>query len=357
MTTIEILDASVPDERERWLATWNDWATREVFAHPSYVSLFSEGGDRALCALWREDGVAQVLFPFILRPLQKLEWCPNWLSDTYDLTTPYGYGGAYLLSDHARRDERFWSAFNDWCANQSVAAAFSRGSLFPEQVLASTWDTSERGQNVVRALRLTEEELWKDYAHKVRKNVNRARREGLEVELDLEGEHLPDFLDIYSVTMDRRGASSGYYFSRDFFETIIRELPGSFAFFHVLARGKIISTELVLVSAQNIYSFLGGTREEFFELRPNDLLKHEIIQWGMKNEKTSFVLGGGYHPEDGIFRYKLAFAPSGAVPFHVHTRIIDAARVDELNRAREAWERAKGRSWSANPDFFPPYRG
>ena len=32
-----VLDASVPEERSAWLALWERWPGREVFAHPDYV--------------------------------------------------------------------------------------------------------------------------------------------------------------------------------------------------------------------------------------------------------------------------------------------------------------------------------
>src|SRR6266508_3300359 len=46
-----VLDASVPGELSAWLALWERWPGREVFAHPEYVRLFARPGDRAVCAV------------------------------------------------------------------------------------------------------------------------------------------------------------------------------------------------------------------------------------------------------------------------------------------------------------------
>src|ERR1035438_1807073 len=117
--------------------------------------------------------------------------------------------------------------------------------------------------------------------------------------------------------MDRRNAGEAYYFPREYFERIHADLKGQFAYFHALIGGAVVSTELVLVSAQRVYSFLGGTDAAWFHVRPNDLLKVEIMNWARSAGKTEFVLGGGYARGDGIYRYKLSFAPSGSVPFSI----------------------------------------
>jgi lipid II:glycine glycyltransferase (peptidoglycan interpeptide bridge formation enzyme) len=196
------------------------------------------------------------------------------------------------------------------------------------------------------------DELWMDFEHKVRKNVNKARRSGVTVVVDPAGERLDDFLRIYNETMDRREAGGGYYFGRGFFERIGADLPGQHCYLHALHEGEVISTELVLVSEENVYSFLGGTDSRFFALRPNDLLKHEIIAWAKAQGKRRFVLGGGYEPDDGIYRYKLAFAPHGAVPFFAGTRVLRPDAYEALVRARAAAEPG----WQPRPGFFPAYR-
>ena len=50
-------------------------------------------------------------------------------------------------------------------------------------------------------------------------------------------------------------------------------------------------------------------------MAPNDLLKHDVIEHAAAGGLSAYVLGGGYAPGDGIFRYKRAFDPTGVVPF------------------------------------------
>ena len=105
-------------------------------------------------------------------------------------------------------------------------------------------------------------------------------------------------------------------------------------------------------SANHLYSFLGGTLAEAFAERPNDLLKHEIILWGRQAGKRAFVLGGGFAPDDGIYRYKKSFAPNGSAPFCVGRRIHNAAAYTRLIESRRRWQSG----WAPRNGYFPEYR-
>ncbi|MEV0005016.1 GNAT family N-acetyltransferase [Micromonospora sp. NPDC050980] len=351
---LEIWDARDPADAARWQAVHHDWAHREVFAHPAYVRLFAGPAEQPLAAYARTER-GFVLYPFVLRPVHAphlREAGGAWT----DLTSPYGYGGAFAHEVGDVEAKEFWAAFDDFCAARRVVAEFTRLSLFPEQRLTQPGRVEARQTNVRRDLRTPLEQMWREFDHKVRKNVNKARRSGVTVEVDLDGHGLDDFLRIYEATMDRRSAAAGFYFPRRFFETIVDELRGQFAFFHARHQGRVVSTELVLASGDVLYSYLGGTDRDAFDSRPNDLLKVEICRWGQERGKNWFVLGGGYRPDDGIFRYKRAFAPGGLTPFEVCTRVLDAEAYRRLEQAHLREGRRRDPAWSPAADFFPAYR-
>ena len=320
--------AVVTADDERWLAAWNAWPEREIHAHPEYVRLYDEG--RAMCAL--AEGV---LYAFHLRDLP-------FGAEGVDIVTPYGYGGAFRTGD--ADPEAFWAAFDAWAAEQGVVSELVRFSLFPERLLPYPGETEERLTNVVRELG---GDPWMDFEHKVRKNVNKARRSGLRVEIDEAGDRLDDFLRVYGDTLTRREADDRYSFPREFFERIRDRLAGHFVFAHALDGDRVVSSELALLSASSAYSFLGGTDEAAFAERPNDLLKVELFRWAEAAGKKRFVLGGGFRPGDGIFRYKRSFAPRGLVPFEIGKRVLDRDAYDRLT------ERAGG---PRDAGFFPAYR-
>ncbi|WP_431974446.1 GNAT family N-acetyltransferase [Micromonospora haikouensis] len=350
---LEIWDARREADAARWRAVHERWEAREVFAHPSYVRLFAGERDEPLAAYARtEHGF--VLLPFVLRTVGPSAGADG--PEYRDVISPYGYAGAFHHRAGEVEAKEFWAAYDRFCTSRRVVSEVTRLSLFEGQRLAHPGLAIRTFPNVVRDLRAPEDQMWREFAHKVRKNVKKAQRSGVTVQVDTEGTRLDDFLRIYRATMDRRSAAAHYYFSRGFFTTLVTELPGQFAFFHALHEGRVVSTELVLTSARHLYSYLGGTEESAFELRPNDLIKYEICRWGKATGRTHFVLGGGYQPDDGIFRYKRAFAPHGVVDYQLGTRVVHPDAYQELCATHLAEGRRRIPSWAPGDDFFPQYR-
>jgi len=91
-----------------------------------------------------------------------------------DITSPYGYGGPYAEGERDRLAGEFWPAFDRWTRSRGVVTVFTRLSLFAEQLLPFPNKPVEKALDVVRSLDHDEKQIWSDYHHKVRKNVNRA---------------------------------------------------------------------------------------------------------------------------------------------------------------------------------------
>jgi len=348
---LRVLDAELLEDRAAWLELWDEWPDREIMAHPDYARLFARPQDRVL-AVTARTAAGAVLYPVILRPLAQEPWG----LDGYDTTTPYGYGGPFCWGTTPADTESFCKSFDDWAKRQKVITSFARLSLFPGKMLPWHGQVERSGTNIIRRLDLPEAELWAEYTYKVRQNVQRARRQGLRVEADLVGERLDDFLRVYLTTMKRCGASPGYFFPKSFFESICNDLKGYYAFFHMMLGTKVIASELVLLSQDSAYSFLGGSLEEAFELRGNDFLKHESFLWCRNAGKKGMILGGGYRGEDGILQFKRGFAPVGEVSFNLGTAVYDAERCARLKEQRQAYELDHSVDWKPRPGYFPPYR-
>jgi hypothetical protein len=85
-------------------------------------------------------------------------------------------------------------------------------------------------------------------------------------------------------------------------------------------------------------------------------LKFEIMKWGIQRGKSNFVLGGGYRGEDGIYRYKRAFAPRGQTQYILGGQIFSGDLYAALAGARERFALERGEEWRPRPGFFPAYR-
>jgi len=353
----KVLDASNQQDAEIWLELWSQWPRREVYAHPEYLKLYHNDLSKGFCAVFSSNN-GHVLYPFMLRDIGKEPYGSIGVSPLYDIITPYGYGGpfAWGFENKEAPGHIFWEHFRNWVLENNIVSEVVKFSVFGENLAPYEGAKKEVMRNIVVDLTAPEDDLWMRFEHKVRKNVKKAARAGVSVVTDSMGAGLSDFLTIYRSTLDRRNAKENYYFTSDYFKSLHCNLPGEFMYFHALHDGKPVSTELVLVSSESVYSFLGGTYSDKFNLAPNDMLKHEIIKWGVKNHKKYFVLGGGYEPDDGIYRYKKSFAPAGSVPFFVGSRVFNGALYDKLIQRRKVAEREKGNDWDPIPDFVPEYR-
>lgn len=320
--------------------------SKDIFFTTEYGKLY-EGIENGVCEVFKNDAVS---YMFIKRPVP-------WLIDGiqyYDVITPYGYGGP--LSEHnicSEEVKSFFKAWEHYCKDKRIIAEFVRFHLFDNVAFREAFpgEVIHVSENVVRQLGIDMDTMWMQFDHKVRKNVKKATSNNLTVTADLTGEHLQEFLEIYYATMERNEAKNYFYFKSNYFESIERDLAGHYAYFHVWYEEKIISTELVIYGDKYVYSFLGGTLDEYYAMRPNDLLKYEIIKWCKDTGKEFFILGGGYGENDGIYRYKKAFAPDGDVPFYVGRSVHDYGVYNRLiDKRREQGE------FNENTQFFPKYR-
>jgi hypothetical protein len=350
---VEFLDAALAPDRKRWLELWSAWPRREIMAHPDYVRLFARPEDRVVAAAFR-GASGGILYPVIVRPIAAQPWAPG--DRGCDVTTAYGYGGPFAWQVTPEDARSFWRHFDAWAASASVVTSFARLSLFPEQLLPFGGDTVVNGPNVVRRVDMPEAELWNEYRREARRSIDVAREHGVRVEFDSTGKDLDAFLEIYRMTMDRRGASKGYYFPRSFFESFLHHLGGHVLFCHALVGERIVSSEMLLLSADHAYSYLGGTLAEAFPISPNYLIKHESFLWCRDHGKKAVVLGGGYQPGDGILKFKQRFGRDCEVPFRLGRKTYDADEARRLVELRRRWERAEGRQWAPAPDYFPEYR-
>lgn len=336
------------NEQDKWDEIVRSFPDYDIFYLSGYSKAFMREAPRngTPILLLYEDGEDRAINVVLRRDIAKDDKLAGKIEEGqyFDLITPYGYGG-------------FWGTITDWdeldrtytqyCIDNHYVCEFVRFELFSNYHEHYSGEVETRTHNVVRSLEMPVDEIWMDFKQKVRKNVKRANKNNLGIIVESTGEHMEDFLRIYYSTMDRSDAEDEYYFSRQFYEDL-NEMKDNVMYFHVVSEGRIISTELVIYGAENCYSYLGGTDRDYFDLRPNEFLKFEVIKWAKEKGLKNFVLGGGYGADDGIFQYKLCLAPHGVYDFYIGRKIFDRDAYDELVGLRAGDV--------LNERYFPLYR-
>jgi hypothetical protein len=337
------------EEKNKWDSIVRSFNNYDVNYLSGYAYAFQVHGDGEPLLFYYNDGNCRAINVVMKRDISEMNAFKESLDKNtwFDLSSPYGYGGFLVEGTYS---EVLIDEFDRYCTEHGFISEFVRFHLFNNFYQHYNGLCATYTHNIIRTLDLPLEDMLMDFEHKVRKNIKRANSSGLQIMIDNTGECLEDFLRIYYNTMDRTGAQGNYYFKREFFEAL-NKMEGNYAYLHVLKDDIIISTELVLYGSENCYSFLGGTDSEYFNLRPNDFLKYEIIKWAKSHELKRFILGGGYGEDDGIFQYKKSFAPNGIIDFYIGKKIFDNEKYNFLLDIR------KSRSEQMNDKYFPQYRG
>lgn len=339
------------ENAEEWDGVVRSFGNYDVFYLNGYVRAFMNENPKngVPILLYYENGTDRAVNVVFKRDVAKDEKLSGKVPENtyFDLISPYGYGG---FLGEIRDYSALNTAYNEYCISRKYICEFVRFELFGDYYKHYDGEVETRTHNVVRNLEMSIDEMWMDFKQKVRKNVKRANSYNLEIIIENTDEHLQDFLDIYYSTMDRSNAEGEYYFSRDFYE-VLNGMKDNIMYFHVLSEGKVISTELVIYGAENCYSYLGGTYRDYFDLRPNDFLKFEIIKWAKEKGLKNFVLGGGYGADDGIFQYKTCLAPNGIVDFYIGRKVFDKQNYDMLVQLR-----AQDQPDCVTSPYFPRYR-
>ncbi|MBI9033193.1 MAG: GNAT family N-acetyltransferase [Bacteroidales bacterium] len=312
-------------ERAEWGAYLSQLPSsqQDVYYTPEYYELYERNGaGKSKCFVFELEGEIAI-YPFLINSVNTLGY--KLREEYFDIQGAYGYNGVVFSTHKKDFRQEFYDAFNSFCQKENIIAEFTRfHPLFQNHEFPIDSKILQVNKNVI--LDLSIDDYWTNsYEHSTRKNINKALRNGLEVVhysgSEINKERIAEFEDIYQSTMSRNSADEFYYFDSAFFGSLAKGLGDKAQFFFTYMHDKIISCELVVCGSEVGYSFLGGTLSEYYGYRPNDILKHKIIEVLKNLSYKYFCLGGGIKPDDGIFNYKKKFAKNGVYDFFIGKKI------------------------------------
>ena len=338
------------DERERWETAVNAIGRCDVYYYLDYCLLYQTLGDGDPYLFVYQENECQVIYPFLKRKVQSGRLSEHF----YDITTAYGYGGPLANCAKASFIARFRTAFHQFCVKEKIVTEFIRFHplLQNENMLQSVSNVKYVRDTVY--VDLTREALFDHYHPSHRRNVRKALKAGLSFAVLKDNEamsHLGTFVDLYYQTMQKKAAQSYYYFPRAYFEQLIRTLSDKVMLAVVRAEGKVIAAGLFMYDGENLHYHIGCSDRNYLHMAPNNLLFHEVAQWGKECGYKHFHLGGGYQNNDSLFRFKRGFNPTGKRRFYIGTIVHNQAVYNDLIRQWNSTNRTELRQ-----DFFPLYR-
>jgi len=153
------------------------------------------------------------------------------------------------------------------------------------------------------------DELWKSISHNKRRNIKKATSKGVEVVQSHKHEDLLTFYSMLKAAKERGGFSS---YPLSWFEAVWKVYkPELWNVFLARWKGKDVSGVFTVVHGKTVYALAAGSYSEGWEVRPNDKMHWQIMEWASQKGYTRYYMGLVTEPPPaqgsnrwGIWRWK-----------------------------------------------------
>lgn len=341
---IEIIDI---DQSQRWDDLVKGFAEHDVYYLSGYVRPFMLHGDGTPKLLYYKENGLKAIYVFMLRPTS--------IEGLYDTITPYGYGGILFEGDASEQNlSVFWSSYLKTMNAINVVDDFVRYHpvLKNADRLRPYSTVVDLGKTIAIDLS-SPETIWENLTSKKRGKIKKAEKNGITIHHGQGMELFEQFIPIYNGTMDKDEASDYYYFGRDFYQAIHKELKDHYELFYALYDGKVIMMAIMLYCNGQMHYHLSGSLVEYRSLEPNSFLLYKAALWGHEHGLKTLHLGGGVGSgDDALYKFKEGFNRKSNYQFSIGKQIFDEEAYWRLVEYRESIDAA----FDTESSFFPLYR-
>lgn len=354
--TIACYSLTSSDDVKRYQKFLNNFEGFDVFYKVELINTGTDTNQEKKYFVLKDKDKAIVLMPFIQRNIT----VNNNKTIYFDAVSPYGYSGPLFIENtDINLLKTFWVLADKWYRQNNIIAEFIRFNLDGNEINYSG-HLIPTLSNVKGAILKDKEKQWTNFIPKVRNNYRKGKNNQLTAKIykgNITNDLINIFHSIYIGTMDRNNADDTYYFSLEYFTNFIFKNPKNCALVLIYNENVAISTELILLNKNSMYSFLGGTVADYFNLRPNDFLKIEAMNWGRENGYKFYILGGGRKDDDGLYKYKKTFFPKEKdAIYYTGRKIINEKVYTNLCKEHSLAFNDIENTLDISKGYFPKYR-
>ena len=319
---MKILELEQRDEWDKIVRSFNDY---DVYWLSGYVKAFEIHGDGKPLLFFYEDdesrGINVVMLRDIANDSRFVEKIPQ--KTYWDISTPYGYGGWII---EGKIKEELFIEYTRKCIEFGIICEFVRFHPMLENVkfCKNEYRVVELGNTVALDLE-SPETIWANITSKNRNMIRKAQKNNVKIYNARNPQIYSIFKKIYNETMDKDNADEFYYFTDEFYKSILEDLPQNAQVFYALYEEKIIAASIMLASNGKMNYHLSGSMREYSHLAPTNLLLYEAAIWGYTNGYKTLYLGGGVgSEEDSLYKFKKSFYRKDDVKkFFIGKKIFD----------------------------------
>lgn len=351
--SLQILTA---EESNRWDQLVKSFDTYDVYYLYDYTKAFQLHGDgdpilfyfvdeyiRAINVVMKRDIEKDINFRGLIQP-----------NTTFDITTPYGYGGFLIEGEvNEKSIRKLNDEYSSYCRSENIVSEFVRfhpvlkNSVMNKQI----YEVVDLSSTITIQLE-SKYKIWADISSKNKNHLRKAIKSGVKVYWGRSPELIDSFITLYNATMKNNDAVQYYYFGREFYESIFEDLKYNNIFFYAVYENKIISMSIILMVNGNMHYHLSGSDKDYRSLSATNLLLYEAALWGCENGFNTFHLGGGLgSKEDDLYEFKKAFNKNSDTYFSIGRKIFDQEKYNFLLKIR-----FDGSEHNILDSYFPTYR-
>ena len=335
------------EQAEQWDTIVRSFKEHDVYWFSGYVKAFQIHGDGVPMLFFYENDTTRGINVVMKRDIATDERFKGKIPEGhfFDFSTPYGYGGWLIKGDG---NKEVLASYEDWNRKNGIISEFVRFHPLVQnhEVCRGFYEIAQLGEVVHMDLD-SPELIWNNMISENRNMVRKAVKNDVKIYNGRYPEIYEKFRVIYNGTMDRDNAEEYYYFSTDFYKSVLDDLSQNAQVFYAEKDGQVIAASIILAANGRMNYHLSGSLREYRSLAPTNLLLYEAALWGCANGYKTLYMGGGVGSgEDSLFKFKRAFYKGNLNHFFIGKKVYDRQKYNELVGMREALE----------SDYFPKYR-
>ena len=200
--------------------------------------------------------------------------------------------------------------------------------------------TKSHKVTMILDLAQNEEDQWKKFDPKVRNQVRKAEKNGLQV-ISGRMELLNGFYEVFCRNMRDLGTP---VYGKEFFQNVLDTFPASTRILSVTLNGRTIASGFMAWFKDTVEVPWASSSRDHLDLCPNNLLYWEAIKLGVCTGAKKFDFGRST-PGGGTYRFKKQWGAE-SVPLYWQYLVAEGSSMPELNPSNpkyrlaiEVWKR------------------
>lgn len=341
------------EQAEEWDQIVKQFSDYDVYYLSGYVKAFERNGDgkAALVYYLSKDKFTRGINVVMKRDIH--DFGP--LSDAvvpgewFDIASPYGYGG-WLIEGEGTDGLAY--EYGQWARSSHIVSEFVRFHPMLKNYRNAIMDTVHLGETVYMETD-SEEKIWENFSSQNRNKIRKAVNAGQKVYWCRDPRIIGTFMEVYNGTMDKDHADTYYYFKKELYHSIIEDLKGNAIWMYSMKGDIVTAIAIFLFANGQAHYHLSGSRQEYLNIAPMNLLLYEAACWACRNGYKTLHMGGGVGAgHDSLYKFKKSFHRGKDAEFWIGKKIYNEEMYQKLVEMRK-----RDIGFNGNTGFFPAYRG